>query len=69
MPNPKSDLETVVAEIQALARKYGNQHGTEVEDFIAERRLEAAKESAKSDRSCPRINSEQPLAQSPRATR
>ena len=69
MTNPESDLEAVVAEIQALARKYGNPNGTEVDDFIAERRLEAAKESAKSDPSCPRIDSGPRLAQSPRATR
>lgn len=69
MTNPEFDLETTVAELQALARKHGSPTGREVDDFIAERRVEAAKESGDSDPSCSRIDSGMRLAQSPRTTR
>ena len=68
MSNTESDLETAVAKLQALARKYGSRTGSEVDDFIAERRVEAAKESRDSDPSCSGIHSGTRLAQSPRAT-
>jgi len=69
MSNTESDLEAAVAKLQALARKYGSPTGAEVDDFIAERRMEAAKESGDSDPSCSSIQSGARLAQSPRATR
>lgn len=69
MSNTESDLETAVAKVQALARKHGSPTGSEVDDFIAERRVEAAKESGDSDPSRPSIHSETRLAESPRATR
>ena len=37
-------VDAAVAEVQALARKYGGGKGGEVDAFIAERRAEAAKE-------------------------
>lgn len=69
MSNTESDLEKVLAELQALARKYGSPTGSEVDDFIAERRVEAAKESADSGPSCSSIHSGARLAQRPRAAR
>ena len=69
MSNTESDLETAVAKVQALARKYVSPTGSEVDDFIAERRVEAAKESGDSGPSCPSIQSGKRLAQSPRAAR
>ena len=69
MSNKESDLEAAVAKLQALARKYGSPTGAEVDDFIAERRVEAAKESGGSVPSCSSVHSGARRAQSPRATR
>ncbi|MCY4593725.1 MAG: hypothetical protein OXC19_02850 [Bryobacterales bacterium] len=69
MSSKESDLETAVAKVQALARKHGSPTGSEVDDFIAGRRVEAAKESGDSDSSCFRIDSGTRLARSARATR
>lgn len=37
-------LDAAVARAQGLARKYGGRGGREVDDFLAERRAEAARE-------------------------
>ena len=66
MSNTESDLERAVAKVQALARKHGSPTGREVDDFIAERRVEAAKESGDSGPSGSPIHSGTPLAQNPR---
>lgn len=68
MSNTESDLETAVAKLQALARKHGGPTGREVDDFIAERRVEAAKESGDPDPSCSGIHSRTRLAQNLRHT-
>ena len=69
MTNPESDLDVAAASLQALARKHGSPTGSEVDDFIAERRAEAAKESGDSDAPCSRFDSGTRLEQSPAATR
>jgi len=44
IPTTEAALDAAVAQIQALARKYGGGKGGDVDAFIAERRAEARKE-------------------------
>lgn len=44
MTTAEAALDSAVAKVQALARKYGGGKGGEVDAFIAERRAEARKE-------------------------
>lgn len=68
MSSTESDLEKALAELQALARKYGSPTGSSVDEFIAERRVEARKESGDSGPSCSELYSGTRPAQNPRAT-